>query len=125
MQYHSRCYFSLWLNKHRESAAAFSLQAQRAMDYLTSEGWISLFPTRLDTFLAFDTCYHRRTNKRLVACLAEAKPRAKSAVIFLDVCWQLLTLAGLACLICSLCGFQSDNRMKMTGLWFIPKGSLF
>lgn len=65
------------------------------MDYLTSEGWISLFPTRLDTFLAFDTCYHRRTNKRLVACLAEAKPRAKSAVIFLDVCWQLLTLAGL------------------------------
>lgn len=33
--------------------------------------------------------------------------------------------AGLACLICSLCGFQSDNHMKMTGLWLIPKGSLF
>lgn len=95
------------------------------MDYLTLEGWISLFPSRLDTCLAFDTCYRRRTNKKLAACRAEAKPRAKPPVIFLDVCWQRLTPAGLACLICSLCGFQSDNRMKMTGLWLIPKGSSF
>lgn len=112
MQYHSGCYFSLWLDKDRESTAVFSLQAQGAMDYLTSEGWISFFPSRLDTCLAFDTCYHRRTNKKLIACLAEAKPRAKPAVIFLDVCWQCLMSAGLACLICSLCAFQSDNPWK-------------
>lgn len=124
MQHHSHCYFSLWLNKHRESKAAFSLQAQRAMDCLTLEGWISFFLSRHDTCLTFDTCYHRRTNKKLIACLAGAKPRAKPAVIFLDVCWQCLTLAGLACLICSLCGFQCDNCMKMTELWLIPKGSL-
>lgn len=95
------------------------------MDYLTLEGQLFFFPSRLDTCTAFDTCYRRRANKERVACLAKAKPRAKLAISLIDVRWQCLTLAGLACLICSLCGFQRDNCIEMTRVRLILMCVLF
>lgn len=62
---------------------------------------------------------------RCLSCKSQAMPRAKPAVIFIDACWQCLTLAGLACLICSLCGFQSDNCLEMTRVWLILMCLLF
>lgn len=83
-----------------------------------------LFFSRPDTHAAFDTCYHGRANRECIACLAKAKPRAKPAVIFIDVRWQRLTLAGLACLICCLYDFLSENCTEMTWVWLAPMCSL-
>lgn len=74
--------------------------------------------------MAFDICYHRRANRECIACLAKAKPRAKPAVIFIDVRWQHLMLAGLACLICCLYDFLSENCTEMTWVWLVPMCSL-
>lgn len=84
----------------------------------------SFFSPDPDTCMAFDTCYHRRANRECIACLAKAKPRAKPAVIFIDVRWQHLTLAGLACLICCLYDFRSENCTEMTWLWLVLMCSL-